>query len=534
MARAPQQQWQPARGWADAEASVLGGVLLRNETLHEVNGLGLRPHHFYDPRHREVFAAMVELGGAARPIDPVTLEDELGRAGKLTAAGGLAFLSGLLSTVPTADNIAHYAAIVQQASVRFRAWRSLGEAYEHAAQAGAEPADIVPRVRSLLGELEAPALGSTPPAPTAGSILRSSAFSRPQRLCSTGFEGLDHLIGGWRARCLHVVAAPTGAGKTGLLLTWARALEMPLLYVTAELDEPEVAARAAAPLIGCRPADILELKVSPEHAAAALEELPLHILDLDGIVGDAAITKIREAAESVRREEGAAPAILVDYLQLLAEENGQGPRMGITRVTLELRRLAKALDVPILAVSSVSRAYYGTRRAELDAEEDPRAWLAAGKDDGNIEYTTAVFSYLDTSTQMDADGWSSARLIVAKARAGKPGFVGLRFHGPSGAFVAAPAATAAFGPGRRQLELEAKIIGALAGLSHAPTKKDLAKLVVGFRGTDKGDAIDRLIAAGRLVVVDEIKMDAAGRRAHRAVLALPTGDQHVRSESPQP
>src|SRR5262244_2682985 len=91
----------------DAEASVLGGVLLRNEALNAIDTLAAE--HFYDPKHREVFAAMKALEAKSRPIDPITLEEELGRSGKLAAIGGLAFLADLVSAVPTADNVSHYA-----------------------------------------------------------------------------------------------------------------------------------------------------------------------------------------------------------------------------------------------------------------------------------------------------------------------------------------------------------------------------------------------------------------------------------------
>jgi replicative DNA helicase len=96
---------------ADAEASVLGGVILRNDALRLIGTL--RPEEFFDPRHREVFAAMKCLEAQAAPIDPVTIEAELSRLGKLPSVGGLSFLSELMDAVPTADNVGHYAKIIQ-------------------------------------------------------------------------------------------------------------------------------------------------------------------------------------------------------------------------------------------------------------------------------------------------------------------------------------------------------------------------------------------------------------------------------------
>src|SRR6266545_1456151 len=95
----------------DAEASILGGVLLRNDALNHIDTLVAED--FYDPKHREVFAAMKALEARSKPIDPVTLEEQLAGSGKLAAVGGLTFLSDLVGIVPTADNVEHYASIVK-------------------------------------------------------------------------------------------------------------------------------------------------------------------------------------------------------------------------------------------------------------------------------------------------------------------------------------------------------------------------------------------------------------------------------------
>src|SRR5687768_7001613 len=101
----------------DAEKSVLGGILLRNEAVSQID---ITPDDFYDPKHREVFAAMRALEAKGRPIDPVTIEDQLQQTGKLAIVGGISFLSDLIGFVPTADNIAYYATIVQDKAMARR------------------------------------------------------------------------------------------------------------------------------------------------------------------------------------------------------------------------------------------------------------------------------------------------------------------------------------------------------------------------------------------------------------------------------
>ena len=95
----------------DAERSILGAILLRNEKLNELESLS--EEDFYDPRNQAVFAAMRALEGLSKPIDPITLEEQLKKASKLDAIGGMAYLSELALVVPTADNVPHYAEIVQ-------------------------------------------------------------------------------------------------------------------------------------------------------------------------------------------------------------------------------------------------------------------------------------------------------------------------------------------------------------------------------------------------------------------------------------
>lgn len=502
-----------------AERSVIGAVLYQNACLPRVH---LLPWDFYDRQCSRAWEAILELQKAGSAIDPLLVEHQLNGRGW---SDSLVFLSGCLSSTLTADNVEFYADIVIQQS-RARKLEALGSILGNKEL---EADERLARAKTIIGELEAPVAGSTSPvAPhTAAEVLRSATFAAPQLTYSTGFPMLDRLLdGGLKARTLSVIAAPTGAGKTGLALTIARALDMPVLYVTAELDNAEISARYAAPVLGVRPSEILALAVRPDRAAAAVDQRPLHIVDLDGIGGDPAISRIRDAAEGIRLASGNAPAIVVDYLQLLAADTGDSGamRMSITRVTLELRRLARALNVPVLAISSVSRAYYGTQRAAMDAEEDPRAWLAAAKEDGNIEYTAAIFAYLDTSTEIASDGTSAARVIVAKSRAGIPGIVGLRFHGPSGGFTAADASTASFGPARRTQDLEAKIVAAIAAANRAPTLKDLRAMVTGYRKDSVQECAEQMVGAKvpRLGTKTEIRMTITGKRHAVSVLTLPT------------
>lgn len=310
-----------------------------------------------------------------------------------------------------------------------------------------------------------PAPAASPPAPrmlTAADVMRSAAFNAPRRTIPTGLEELDKLVGGGlKSRQLCVIAGPTGKGKTGLVGTLALSLARTgeiVLWITTELDDAEQASRFAAMAMrttgtNATPDDFLSHFIPSEFGATALDGLPLYLVNLDEPDGDP-ITMIRNAVQSIKTLHGRAPVLIVDYMQVLAPEDADRRRMSVSKIATSMRRIARDFDIAVVAISSVSRAYYGPgKQKKADGEdEDPRDWIAAAKESGDVEYAASVFGYLDTANEINMLGESEARLIIAKSRAGVPGFVGLRFHGPSGLFVSATESVANMRPERRRVK----------------------------------------------------------------------------------
>lgn len=507
-----------AKRWdTNAEASILGAVLLRNEALDKVP---LAPDDFHDPRHREVWRAMLSLARKRKGIDPVLLEAELGE--DITrAVGGLPFLSDLVRLVPTADNVEFYVALVRDTAIT----RRIHLAASALLHSGLEGPDLAAKARELLRDVApAPAEQSAavPPAPTAAEVLRSSAFAQPQSTWATGFGKLDELLdGGIKARQLTCLAASTGAGKTAFACELSRRLcmERPILYVSTEIEPEELAARVAGPLVGARASEILALRVDPREAAVAVDGWPIHLLEFDTDV--AGLPEIAANAEALRNSEGHAPIIVVDYLQHLANAADDGElRVTVKRIATGLRRLARTLDTAVIAISSVGRGFYGPgSRKMLADEEDPRAWLAAAKESGDIEYSTAVFMFLETDSHVGVTGESHARLIVAKSRRGMHGFVGLKFHGPTGRFYDSDAALTEMGPQRKIAELERNILALIKNAPQPLVGNDVVAKIGGKR-VQVLDAIKRLTAAGQLVTLEMRRPDANGRPRKVSGLAL--------------
>jgi replicative DNA helicase len=404
------------------------------------------------------------------------------------------------------------------------------------------------------GDKPAPA-NDAPTAPTVEAILRSPAFARPRRVYPTGFRELDRLLSGayvdgfpgagLAARTLTVIAGPTGAGKSGwalgLAVHIARRLKetSPVLYVSTELEGAEVAARVAAQALEAAqrgteearhvtPGEILALRISTEEAAGAVAGWPIHVLEWDPWADGPRLPPIEaigKQALAIRGATGLMPVIVVDYLQHLASEDPDQRRLSVSAVANGLRRLARDLDVPVVALSSVGRQNYKIKKTDDDeVEEDARDYIAAAKESGDIEYACAVFAYLEPGRKVDADGESPARLAVAKCRAGRHGFVGLRFHGPSGLWWDDSASLESMGVAARMAELDEKVLAALSKLK-APMKREAFVDSLGLRKGDVRTSLDRLVVAGKAQEIDGPAPQGGGKRPRLVMLPVATGRQ---------
>jgi len=350
----------------------------------------------------------------------------------------------------------------------------------------------------------------------------------PARVYATGIAGLDErLEGGLRARDLHVLAAPPGTGKTYLVgqiaVTMARAL--PVLWVATEMDIETQAARLAALVVPCRPGDIMDRRVDPCRAAEAVADLPIYLERVNPFLVRDSIARIRGLAAAVEKVRGRAPAVVVDYLQMLGGDADPNRMRGtIGRLAYQLGALAQSLDVPILAVSSVSRGYYGPAARDLARQTDPRAWLAFAKESGDIEFAAAVILALDTG-EPDAAGMAPARIIAAKVRRGSRGFIGLRFDGPGGRFLEEAAAVEEMGPARREAEADRRVLNAIAVTRERPRSwRDLrGKCGIGARAADA--ACERLRQRVEVVVRRVRTTTTPRRRQEWIILASWRGDR---------
>jgi replicative DNA helicase len=426
----------------DAEASILGGVLLRNEALNVIENL--TAEDFYDPRHREIFAAIKVLESKSRPIDPVTLEEELAKAGKLDAVGGMAALAQLIETVPTADNITHYAEIV---SDKARARRLIGITSELAAKGFGEYGEV----RDYLDEAERLIFEVTQEKQRGGpqtikSILHNVIKSFDSRAnksggvtgVPSGFTKLDEMTAGLQPQDLIILAARPSMGKTALAMSIAQNAAIghgfPSLVFSLEMGAMQLAERMLCSEARINSSMLRRMQLGKQDmanltvAASNISQAPMMIDDTPApTVGELRSRCRRWRANKDLFKDKPFGLIMIDYLQLMRGQStnkNANREQEISEISRGLKALAKELGCPIVALSQLNRT--------LEQRQDKRPILSDLRESGAIEQDADVimFVYRDEYYTKDkSENPGVAEVIIGKQRNGPTGTAELSFIG---------------------------------------------------------------------------------------------------------
>ncbi|RQS22865.1 MULTISPECIES: replicative DNA helicase [unclassified Burkholderia] len=420
---------RPTLHSAEAEQSVIGGLLLDNDAIDRIGDL--RAEHFYRADHRAIFeqvTAMIAGGGA----DVVTTFAALQAKGKAEQVGGLVYLNALAQNTPSAANIARYAAIVRD---RAQKRGLLTVAAEIQDTIGSTPDDAATLIDRAASKLEALSDGvvKREPKPVAQGLAehlaeleRRSSGTSPA--FSTGFPDLDRrLNGGLRPGWLAILAARPGMGKTALALNIAAhaAESRSVLFLSMEMPDAELHDRLIASLgrtplarVMEAPADDNEFWGRVTVAAQKVTGLNLHIDDQAAL----RLQDVRAKARMVKRKHG-LDLIVVDYLQLMAGD-GANRNAEIEGISRELKALAKELGVAILCLAQLNR------RVE-DRGGMPK--LSDLRDSGAIEQDAdaVLFIHREEVSNPDAgEQWHGfAQVRIAKFRHGGTGDLALTYRG---------------------------------------------------------------------------------------------------------
>lgn len=417
----------------DAEQSIIGGILLDNGVLDQIDTLEVE--HFYDHRPKVVFQAIRNLRTRRIPIDIVTLEGEIARVGRLEAIGGVAFLGEVALKVPTPDNVVHYAKRVRDLATIRRAALVASAALERAYGWQDEADEYLGQIVADLAELERAHMKAERRAPPGGRRLREAVAKLKQNrtapVFKTGLAQVDdyaQLMGG------HVIVliGGSGSGKSTLTLqvTSHHAATLgPALIVSLELDGPELVARILSRECGVTWFGALRGEIGDERMMQALDNDRIRIVD------DFTVTpnQIRNHVLALNREyPNQLVLVVVDYIQLL-EANGRDERERLKRAIESLRTLAKDLDVVLLLVSQTSRAGGKALRSGDLVGVDAST---AGAETSQIERAAYVTLTLGEMTDaLEGSGITLVDMSIGKSRfRGGDRIVQLEYDGARGSW----------------------------------------------------------------------------------------------------
>jgi replicative DNA helicase len=416
-----------------AEQSLLGAMLLSRDAIAAaVETCGV--DDFYKPAHGHIFEAITSLYGQGEPADPVTVADELTRAGLLDAVGGLPTLLSLQADTPATANAGRYGRIVEEHALLRRLIGVAGDIAEMGYEVPDDVAAVLDRAETLMFEVaERRVTDTLRPLPDllAESLDRLEAlYARGEAITGvpTGYVDLDERLSGLQPSALLIVGARPAMGKTAFALGIAANAAMrsntPVLVFSLEMSHSEITQRllvseARVDANRIRNGKLTESDWPKIHQAVArLAEAPIHIDDDPNLT----VMELRAKARRHKSRHGGLGLIIVDYLQLMSGRNSaENRQVEVSEISRGLKILARELQVPVIALSQLSR--------NLEQRADRRPQLADLRESGSLEQDADVvmFLYRDEVYDKESPDRGTAEVIVAKHRNGPTGSMKLAF-----------------------------------------------------------------------------------------------------------
>ena len=419
----------------DAEQAVIGSMLTDKDAVVDAVET-LKSDDFYRQDNKTIYEAILNLYNRAEPIDIITVKSELTSLGKLEAVGGLEYLAILPDKVPTTANVDKYIKIVEEKSILRRLIKASNELIDLGYAETEEVDSIIDQAEKKVFEISQ---GKNQKGYTPIKDILVESFAELEKLYNqkepitgipTGFADLDYKTAGLHNSDLVLVAARPAMGKSAFALNIATnaavQAKVPVVIFNLEMSKSQLVSR-----ILCSEAMVDSNKVRTGKieeddwvklatALGPLSEAPIYIDDTPGIT----VTEIRAKCRKLKMEKNIG-LIVIDYLQLI---QGSGKRNSsreqeISEISRSLKILAKELDVPVIALSQLSRA--------AEQRADHRPMLSDLRESGAIEQDADIvmFLYRDDYYNPDSEKKNIAEVIMAKHRAGSTGTVELLWLG---------------------------------------------------------------------------------------------------------
>lgn len=415
----------------EAERSLLGAILIDKEAIIKIAEI-VNPDSFYEPNHGIIYEACQKLFSNGRPIDVLTLTNELKKTDNLTRVGGSAYITELVSLVPTAANIEEYAHIIKENSLR-RKLITLGASIGELAFNGEK------EIEELMDDAEKRLFDITEDSVERDFVhvakLLEETYTRAESLSQnpdkirgipTGFHSLDNILGGFQNSDLVILAARPSVGKTSLSLDLARHAatkeKRKVGFFSLEMSSMQLMDRLLAMQVGVGLWDLRMGKLADEsfgqlaEAMGVLSESGLYIDDTPGLN----IMEIRTKARRLKAESG-LDMLFIDYLQLIEGRNKESRTQEVSEISRFLKSLARELNIPVIALSQLSRA--------VEQRTDRIPQLSDLRESGSIEQDADIvmFIHREELYNPETERKGLADIVIAKHRNGPIGIVEVYF-----------------------------------------------------------------------------------------------------------
>ena len=423
----------------ELEEAVLGAMMLEADAVSAVIDI-LQPQVFYKESNQKIFAAIQRLFGKSEPVDILTVTNELKSSGELEMVGGPYFITMLTSRISSAANVEYHARIVLQKHIQRDLIRISSEIIKDAYEDTTDVFDLLDKAeQNLFSVSETNLRRNFQDMPSLvkqaiDDIEAAKDSDLHMRGVPSGFTDLDRKTSGWQKSDLIILAARPSMGKTALALSMARNMavdfDRPIAFFSLEMSAVQLVTRLISSESELR-ADKLKKGELAGHEWQQLNDKITNLIDAKIFIDDTPALTIFELRAKCRRlkQQHDIQMVFVDYLQLMHGGDSKGNReQEISQISRSLKALAKELNVPVLALSQLSRA------VENRPGQSKRPILSDLRESGAIEQDAdlVLFIYRPEYYKMDEfeDGSSTnrvAEVIIAKHRNGPTGEVRLKF-----------------------------------------------------------------------------------------------------------
>ena len=438
---------------SEAEKAVLGAIFIDPEAIADASAV-VQPEDFYERVNRLIFQAMLDLSDRGDAIDPLTLQDELTKKNQLDDIGGIAYISQLALSTPTAEHITYYAQIVHRKSLLRRLISASQKIISNAMDGSDDVTDILDNAESEIMNVSSE--NNTGGFRVIKDIINSTVEDinnipddgNMVTGLPTGFSELDKMTTGFHDDELIIVAARPGVGKTSFALNVAQFVglhtDKTVAMFSLEMSGEQLVQRmlASEGLIDSQHLRTGQLDEEEWKklivASGSLANTSIYIDDTPGIK----MSEIRAKSRRLAKEKGNLGLIVIDYLQLIEGPKSESRQQEVSAISRQLKKLAKELHVPVIALSQLSRS--------VEQRQDKRPVLSDIRESGSIEQDADIVSFLyreDYYRDKEDDGESDAdkevgaeddngevEVIIEKNRSGSRGTVKLMFSKPYNRF----------------------------------------------------------------------------------------------------